>query len=275
VSTLYEQSFNRNIGNITYEEQMQLKQSTVAIAGVGGVGGAALINIARIGFGAVKIADPEEFSYSDINRQEGATTKTVGQKKVDVLKKQLKEINPGMMVKTYNEGLTIDIVADFVEEASIIIDALEFFCLPLKKALFQHARKNGLYILSTPIFGFGTSLAVFSPDGPTFEECFGEIPNEIDGQYALNFGSSFFPNFPKYINMEPYLQAMKQNQPIPSFATSCALSGAVAAAEIVFILLNKRKPTCFPYVKHFDLFDASISIEDSRKKESRIQDITT
>ena len=47
---------------------------------------------------------------------------------------------------------------------------------------------------------------------------------------------------------------------------SCALSGAVTAAEAIFILLHKGNPVYFPFVKHFDLHEASIHIEDSRKK---------
>lgn len=267
MTTLYEQSFNRNIGNITKAEQERLRGSTVAIAGIGGVGGAALINLARMGIGGVKIADPEEFAYSDINRQQGATIKTVGHKKTAVLIEQVLEINPELNVTPYNNGLTEENVEDFINGSTIIIDALEFFCLTLKKSLFHNARKNSIYVVSTPILGFGTSLAVFSPDGPTFEECFGVIPQKLDVKYALNFGTCFFPKLPKYINMKAYMQAMKQNQPIPSFTTSCSLSGAVTAAEILFILLEKREPVCFPYVKHFDLFDATIMIEDTREKE--------
>lgn len=264
--TLYEQSFNRNIGNITKAEQRKLKKSVVSIAGVGGVGGTALMNIARMGVGAVNIADPEEFAYSDINRQQGATTGTVGRKKVDVLVEQIQAINPDMKITAYPEGLSEDSVEEFLERASIVIDGLEFFCMHLRRKLFYHARKLGIYVLSSPIFGFGTSLAVFSPNGPTFEECFGKIPDELDLKYAINYGRSFFPKFPRYIDLGAYLESMKEDRPIPSFTTSCAISGALTAAETLFILLNKREPVCFPYLRCLDLFDASVRIEDSRKK---------
>jgi molybdopterin/thiamine biosynthesis adenylyltransferase len=266
LKSAYEQSFKRNIGNVTHAEQRQLRETVVAIAGVGGVGGAALNNIARMGVGSVKIADPEEFAYSDINRQRGATTKTVGKKKVEVLSGQIRAINPDIKVEAYHDGLTEENANEFLEGASIVIEGLEFFCMPLKKKLFDHARELGIYILSSPIFGFGTSLAVFAPDGPTFEECFGAIPDKLDFKYAANFGRSFFPTFPRYINLAAYFEAMKENRPIPSFTTSCALSGAVTAAETLFILLGKRDPICFPYVRRFDLHEARIYVDDSRKR---------
>ena len=224
------------------------------------------MTIVRMGVGAIKIADPEEFAYPDINRQRGATTETIGKKKVDVLSAKLKAINPEIEIFAYPNGLSEENSEEFVKGASIVIDGLEFFTMSIRKKIFNCARKLGIFILSSPIFGFGTSLAVFSPDGPTFDECFGKLPEQPDFKYLVNFGSSFFPTFPRYINMEAYIDAMRGSRPIPSFATSCALSGAVTAAETLFILLGRRDPVCFPHVRRFDLHDARIYVEDSREK---------
>jgi len=263
---LYDQSFNRNIGNLTKADQRQLRETSIVFAGTGGVGGTALVNIARMGVGEVKIADPETFAYSDINRQQGATIDTVGRKKVEVLTELVQSINPDIKVTAYGNGLSEENVTDFLERASIVIDGLEFFCMAIRKKLYDQARDLGIYVLSSPIFGFGTSLAVFSPTGPTFEDFFGPIPGELDLNFTVNYGRSFFPKFPRYIDIAAYFEAMKENRPIPSFTTSCALSGAVTAAEAIFILLHKRDPVCFPFVRRFDLHEASAHIEDSRKK---------
>jgi molybdopterin/thiamine biosynthesis adenylyltransferase len=263
---IYEQSFNRNIGNLTNSDQRQLKETSIAFAGIGGVGGTALVNIARMGVGEVKIADPQTYAYSDINRQQGATVESVDRKKVEVLTQQVQGINPDIKVTTYDNGLSEGNVKEFLSGASIVVDGLEFFCMSIRKRLFDQARNLGIHVLSSPIFGFGTSLAVFSPTGPTFEDCFGPIPDDLDINYTINYGRSFFPKLPKYIDIGAYFEAMKENRPIPSITTSTALSGAVTAAEAIFILLHKRNPVCFPLVRHFDLYEASIHIEDSRKK---------
>jgi molybdopterin/thiamine biosynthesis adenylyltransferase len=183
-----------------------------------------------------------------------------------VLAEQVRSINPGIKVTAYDNGLSEGNVKQFLEGVSIVIDGLEFFCMPIRKKLFDQARNLGIHVLSSPIFGFGTSLAVFSPTGPTFEDCFGPIPDELDLNYTINYGRSFFPKFPRYIDIAAYFEAMKENRPIPSFTTSCALSGAVTAAESIFILLHKRDPVCFPFVRRFDLHEAGMYIEDSRKK---------
>jgi molybdopterin/thiamine biosynthesis adenylyltransferase len=263
----YQQMFGRNIGNITEQEQKKLRETTIAVAGIGGVGGAALFNLVRIGIGSLKIADPEDFAYSDLNRQQGSVYTTVGSKKVEVIQQALKSINPYVSIYGFPEGLTENNLENFLEGVSLVIDGLDFFCLSIRKSLFDACRKRGLYILSCPIFGFGTSLAVFSPEGPSFDQFFGPIPKQIDAKYAMNFGRSYFPSFPKYINLAAYLEAMQKNKPIPSFATSCTLSGAVTAAEAVFILLNKKKPICVPLIRHYDLFDGKIVVRRSRSKK--------
>jgi len=263
----YQQMFGRNIGNITEQEQKKLRETTIAVAGIGGVGGAALFNLVRIGIGSLKIADPEDFAYSDLNRQQGSVYTTVGSKKVEVIQQALKSINPYVSIYGFPEGLTENNLENFLEGVSLVIDGLDFFCLSIRKSLFDACRKRGLYILSCPIFGFGTSLAVFSPEGPSFDQFFGPIPKQIDAKYAMNFGRSYFPSFPKYINLAAYLEAMQKNKPIPSFATSCSLSGAVTAAEAVFILLNKKKPICVPLIRHYDLFDGKIVVRRSRSKK--------
>ena len=263
----YQKMFCRNIGIITDQEQEKLSQTTIGVAGTGGVAGTALLNLVRIGVGGFNIADPEAFDYPDINRQQGSSLEAVGSKKVVVLEQVLKSINPYVSVRTYPEGLTEGNMQSFLEGTSLVIDGLDFFCLGIRKRLLDESRKRGLYVLGCPILGFGTSLAVFAPDGPGFDDFFGPLPKVVDGKYAVNFGRSYFPKLPKYIDLAAYFEAMKKNKPIPSFATSCALSGTVTAAEAIFILLNKRKPVCVPYVRQYDLFEGKITVRDGRKKK--------
>jgi len=264
--------FGRNIGNITEEEQRKLLDSTIAIAGTGGVGGTAAFDLTRIGIGGLHLADPEEFACSDLNRQRGSTQQTVGKKKVQAVAAHVRAINPSIKVTEYPKGLQKENLRSFLEDVSLVIDGLDFFSLEIRKQLFDACREKELIILSCPIFGFGASLGVFHPEGPTFDEFFGPIPEEIDMRYAVNFGRSFFPRFPKYIDLGAYVDAMKRGRPIPSFSTSCALSGAVAAMEAVFILLGKREPVYAPRIRHYDLLDAAISVRDGgRKRLGRVR----
>ncbi len=79
----------------------KLKNSRVAVFGIGGVGGYALEALVRAGVGEIDIIDSDEVATSNINRQILATTKTVGQKKVDVAEERAKEINPDVKINKY------------------------------------------------------------------------------------------------------------------------------------------------------------------------------
>lgn len=78
-----------------------LKGSRVAVFGVGGVGGYVVEVLARSGVGAIDIIDNDRVCPSNINRQILATTKTVGQYKVDVAEERIHAINPDCIVRKY------------------------------------------------------------------------------------------------------------------------------------------------------------------------------
>ncbi len=80
----------------------KLKASRVAVFGVGGVGGYICEALARAGVGAIDIFDRDTVSVSNLNRQIIALHSTVGQAKVEVMKKRILDINPECTVGAYN-----------------------------------------------------------------------------------------------------------------------------------------------------------------------------
>ena len=87
---------------IGQENLQKLNNSHIAVFGIGGVGGYVTEALARAGVGKVDIIDNDTVSESNINRQIIATTKTIGQLKVDVMKERLLDINPEIQVKTFD-----------------------------------------------------------------------------------------------------------------------------------------------------------------------------
>src|SRR5882672_6634126 len=85
---LYRNCYARNIGILSDGEQQRLLKSTVAIAGMGGIGSNTAIMLARMGVGRLRIADFDRFEHSNINRQYGALLDTIGESKVEVLARE-------------------------------------------------------------------------------------------------------------------------------------------------------------------------------------------
>lgn len=81
---------------------MRLKNSSVAVFGVGGVGGYTVEALARSGVGTIEIIDNDTVSLSNINRQIIATHDTVGMQKTDAAEMRIKSINPDCTVVKHN-----------------------------------------------------------------------------------------------------------------------------------------------------------------------------
>lgn len=102
----------------------KLKNSRVAVFGVGGVGGYVVESLARAGVGNIDIIDNDTISVSNLNRQIIALNSTVGKNKVEVSKERLLDINPNIKVQTYKSFFTRDTVFDF-SEYDYVVDAID------------------------------------------------------------------------------------------------------------------------------------------------------
>lgn len=122
----YNELFARTELLIGSEALQQIAIKKIILFGVGGVGSWCAEGLIRSGVMNLTIVDSDRVAAVNINRQLQATTKTIGELKVDALKKRLKEINPSVVItaipKTYNPESS----ASFhLEEYDYIIDAID------------------------------------------------------------------------------------------------------------------------------------------------------
>lgn len=104
----------------------RLKQATVAIFGIGGVGSYTAEALARAGVYNLVLIDKDEISVTNINRQIHSTTKTVGKSKVEVMKDRILDINPNANVLVFNEFYTPENSNMMIDKNySYIIDAVD------------------------------------------------------------------------------------------------------------------------------------------------------
>ncbi len=103
-----------------------LKNSRVAVFGVGGVGGYTCESLARSGVGMLDIVDNDTVSVSNINRQIIALHSTIGKNKVDVMKERLLDINPEIVVNAHNCFFLKENEREFeFEKFDYIVDAID------------------------------------------------------------------------------------------------------------------------------------------------------
>ena len=108
------------------EAMERIAQKRVIVFGVGGVGSWCAESLVRSGIKHLTIVDSDSVCASNINRQLMATTETVGQVKVDVLRQRLLTINPAAQITAIHEFFTAETAEFFhLESYDYIIDAID------------------------------------------------------------------------------------------------------------------------------------------------------
>lgn len=93
------EEYIRTAAVLTEEAVVSLRGKSVAVFGVGGVGGYAAEALARAGLGSITLVDFDTVSLSNINRQIIALHSTLGRKKTEVMKERIADIDPDCEVK--------------------------------------------------------------------------------------------------------------------------------------------------------------------------------
>ncbi len=250
-------AFLRNLGWITTREQAKLKESCVAVAGLGGAGGLTAVTLARLGVGSFKLADPELFDLTDINRQTGASWNTAGLRKTEVIRRMILGINPEASVETFLEGVTRENITSFLEGANLAIDGIDLFEPRAKLLFFKVSREKKIFAITSCPLGFGASLLVFSPHGMSWEDYMGISPEMDERELILRslFGLSPSPLALTYASPEVFDPSHLKGSTV---APGLTLVASLAATEAVKIITGKRRMRCSPYIFQVDLMTQKV-----------------
>lgn len=150
--------FSRSRILLGTEAMDKLRDSRVAIFGIGGVGSYAAEALVRCGIGHFILIDSDTVSRTNINRQIHATTITVGQRKTAVMAERMRAINPAAEIRELNDFYTPDnhdgFFAPELGRIDYIVDAID--TVRSKIDLICEADKRGIPIISS--MGAGNKL---------------------------------------------------------------------------------------------------------------------
>lgn len=147
--------FSRTELLIGKEGLEKLKQSKVAIFGIGGVGAYVVEGLVRAGVGHFVLIDDDLICLTNLNRQLHATRKTVGKVKVEVMKERIMEINPKAEVQTLQRFYLPECADELIyDDYDYIVDAVD--TVTAKVDLVVQAKKRNIPIISC--MGAGNKL---------------------------------------------------------------------------------------------------------------------
>ena len=253
----YDAAFSRNIGWVTQNEQAKLKNARIAIAGLGGVGGAHLLTLSRLGLANFNISDFDDFDVHNLNRQAGAFMPFMGKSKIETLARLARDINPEIDLRLFPQGVQPENVDEFLRDVDVYVDGLDFFALPARRMVFAKCREKGIPALTAAPLGMGVAFLYFSPTGMSFEDYFKVEGHESQEQYAR-----FIAGLSPAMVQRDYLVAPEavnfKEKRGPSTVMACDLCAGVMGTSVLKVLLGRGKMKAAPWGMHFDAYHQTL-----------------
>ena len=254
----YQRAFSRNIGWVTEAEQQVLRGKRIAIAGMGGVGGAHLRTLARLGVTNFNIADFDRFEVHNMNRQAGAFMSTLGQPKVEVMAAMGRDINPQADIRLFAEGVTPANIDEFLRGVDVYVDSIDFFAMEARRMLFKACYERGIPALTAAPLGMGVAMLGFTPGGMSFEQYFKVEGHERQEQFAR-----FIAGLSPAMLQRNYLVAPEAvnfiEQRGPSTGMACDLCAGVMGTSVLKVLLGRGRFRYAPWAVQFDAYRDRLS----------------
>lgn len=169
-----------DIDRATYEWQMwaeefgargqrALKNSTVLISRVGGLGSVVAYELAAAGVGKLILAHKGNVKHSDLNRQLLMTYDWLGKPRVESAKRRLNELNPFLKIEAIEENMTEQNAKRIVSKADLIVD-----CAPLFEERFAMNRQAVLQkkpLIECAMFELDAQITSIQPGATPCLQC--------------------------------------------------------------------------------------------------------
>jgi len=166
----------RSLGTVGWEGQIRLLKATVAIVGLGGLGGNVVEGLVRAGIGRLIIIDGDSFVEHNLNRQILSTEANLGASKVEVAKGRVAEINSAVEVVARPVEATAENLPQLLEGAEVVVDALDR--LPTRLMLQDAAQSLGIPMVHGAIAGMVGQVMTILPGDEGLYALYGrgEVP---------------------------------------------------------------------------------------------------
>lgn len=155
--------------------QKKLKEATVFISGVGGLGSPVAIYLAVAGVGRIRVCDFDSPELSNLNRQILHHDARIGLNKALSAKKTLEVLNPTVKIEEFPEKITEESVDRLVGDSQVIVDCMDNF--PTRLVLNKCAIRKALPLVYASIWGMAGYLSfIQAPSTPCLACIFPEPP---------------------------------------------------------------------------------------------------
>lgn len=155
--------------------QRKIKNSSVFIAGAGGLGSPVALYLAAAGLGEIRICDDDSVELSNLNRQILHSDNRVGQLKALSAKQTLREMNPRLLINSFAERLKENNAERIIGKPDIVVDCLDNY--PTRYLLNAYCVKYNIPLVHAAIWGLiGQITFIKSSETPCLKCIIPEAP---------------------------------------------------------------------------------------------------
>ncbi len=169
--------YDRNIllNGVGMEGQEKLLKSKVLVVGAGGLGSPVAFYLAAAGVGTLGIIDADEVDYSNLQRQIIHSTADVGRPKVLSAAKKLRELNPDLVVKDYQEKLGENNYLQIIKDYDVVVDGTDNF--PTRFLINEACARYGTAYMYGGVLGYvGQAMTIIPGSSPCLRCIFPREP---------------------------------------------------------------------------------------------------
>jgi len=156
--------------DIGYNGQLELRNASVCIVGLGGLGSPAALQLAALGVGFLRLVDCDVVELSNLQRQHIYGLNFLGYPKVEVATQRLRELNPNIKIEPLPLSLNANNAEDIVRDMDVVVDGLDL--MTPRYALNRACVKLGVpYVFGAAIMNYGNVSTILPGETPCLE-CF-------------------------------------------------------------------------------------------------------
>ena len=200
----------RNMKTFSPQDQVALLKARVSVVGLGGLGGAVVEVLARMGIGILNLIDGDTFEDSNLNRQFLSTPSLLTKSKAEAAVQRIKKINASLEINAHPQFLNAQNGEDLLNQSDVVIDCLDN--VRTRFVLEGSCKQIGVPLVSAAVAGSSGQVTTIFPDDQGLKLIYGEQDNAPSKGAEATLGTV------------PY---------------SVALLAALECAEVVKIIQNK------------------------------------